>query len=123
MPLSLSWSWIVGVIAALIVIASLAGSRRRRAGGAEPPEVQLDDSGTFPVLTPPEEDAEILVPPEDGTPAPVLGELVSDALTNHPSADVPAEHAPVEETPAAVDEPAEDELDGALDDALDRVVK
>jgi hypothetical protein len=112
MALSVSWSWIVGVIAALIVIASLAGSRRRRAGTLEPPEAQLDDSGTFPVLTPPEEDAEILVPPEDGVPAPVFAEIVSDALTDAPATAAPPDAAVVE-----------DELDDALDDALDRVVK
>lgn len=104
MHLSLSWSWIIGIIAALIVIASLAGSRRRRAA-LEPPAPQLDDSGTFPVLTPPEEPAEILTPPE---------------ITGAALDDVPAESEP----PAAGDAAAEEELDeAALDDALDRVVK
>jgi hypothetical protein len=110
MHLSLSWSWIVGVIAALIVIASLFGSRRRR-GALEPPGEQLDDSGTFPVLMPPEEPAEILVPPEEAGTGEVASEVIPEA-----AAEIPPE-APV----AAI--PPEDELDGALDDALDRVVK
>lgn len=112
MHLSMSWSWIIGAIAALIVIASLAGSRRRRAA-AEVPEVPLDDSGTFPVLTPPEDPAEILTPPE-AVERPVVS-LNDVALDDVPVAEPPAV--------AANDLPQEDELDEELDDALDRVVK
>lgn len=118
MPLSLSWSWIVGVIAALIVIASIINSRRRR-DPLEPPALSLDDSGTFPVLTPPEEPAEILTPPEDELP------ITTEALD-----DVPREEGEAAERPAELSAelpmdavPPDQELDEALDDALDRVVK
>jgi len=110
MHLNVPWSWIVGVVAAAIVIASLVAARRRTAPHMTIPGAELDESGSFPVLMPPEEPAEILMPPgREGAAErePVIADVASE---------VPAGLPPIAEPP-------EDELDEALDDALDRVVK
>lgn len=147
MHVSLPWSWIVGAIAALIVIAGFAASRLRRGvSSLEPPAPPLDDSGTFPVLTPPEEPAEILRPPDEpelpittaalddvpteaeaGESSGGSGEAASGAGASAAAAKPAASGGLTPTTPSSelpLDPlPADDELDDALDDALDRVVK